>query len=361
MMTHSPHASQVVVLGAGYAGLSAALRLAPYARVTLVDPADRFTERVRLHELAAGRPEVSHPLSAFLRGTGIRHLAARAVELDLAGRQVRTDNGRTLLYDRLVYALGSVTDTRAVGDHAYTAESAAELRKRLQDGPGRLTVVGGGLTGIELAAEIAESNPRWETRLLTAGTLGAGLSPKGRAHVRTTLGAMGVRVEEGRRAASAHDVDADVVVWAAAMRPVTDLAAGAGLALDASGRIAVDHALRSTTDPAVFVAGDAAASSLRMACATAMPTGAHAAAGVLADLRSRPARPLDFRFVVQCLSLGRTDGLIQPVHADDSPRPTALTGRTAARVKEQVVRSTVRVLHLSATRARVLRRAQAGR
>lgn len=140
------------------------------------------------------------------------------------------------------------------------------------------------------------------------------------------------------------------------MRPVTDLAADAGLALDATGRIAVDRTLRSTTEPTIFVAGDSAASSLRMACATAMPTGAHAAAGVLADLGSRPARPLGFRFYLQCISLGRTDGLIQLVHADDSPRPTVLTGRTAARAKEQVVRSTVRALHLAATRARFLRR-----
>ncbi|MEU2428859.1 FAD-dependent oxidoreductase [Streptomyces sp. NPDC007861] len=106
---HTEHPLQVLVLGAGYAGLMAALRLAPHARVTLIDPSDRFTERVRLHELAAGRPDVTHPLSRFLRSTGVSHITARATAIDPAAREVTTDDGRRLPYDRLVYALGSRT------------------------------------------------------------------------------------------------------------------------------------------------------------------------------------------------------------------------------------------------------------
>ncbi|RLU76982.1 pyridine nucleotide-disulfide oxidoreductase [Streptomyces griseocarneus] len=346
------NAQQIVVLGAGYAGLSAALRLAPHARVTLVDPNDHFVERVRLHQLVTEGTEVTVPLAGLLQGTGIRHLASRAVGLDLAGRQVLTDDGRALPYDRLVYALGSVTDTGTGDEKVYTADSAAALRKRLLDGPGTLTVVGGGLTGIELAAEIAESHPDWQIGLVTSDTLGAGLSAKGRDHIRRTLTALGVRVEEGRRVASADELDTDVAVRATTMRPVTGLAARAGLELDATGRIAVDPTLRTVTDPAVYAIGDAAGTSLRMACATAMPTGRHAAANVLADLRSQQARPLDFRYVVQCISLGRRDGLIQPVRADDSPRSWVLTGRSAAYVKEQIVRSTVRMLGSAAAKAR---------
>jgi hypothetical protein len=55
------------------------------------------------------------------------------------------------------------------------------------------------------------------------------------------------------------------------------------------------------------------------------------------------------------VSLGRHDGLIQLVRADDSARERVLTGRPAARVKEQVVRSTVRTLRLAARRPGVLR------
>ncbi|HEY5354947.1 MAG TPA: hypothetical protein VIK57_21085 [Streptosporangiaceae bacterium] len=96
----------------------------------------------------------------------------------------------------------------------------------------------------------------------------------------------------------------------------TGLAEAAGLAMS-GGRIAVGPALRSVSHPGIYAAGDAAAAAspavgqLRMACATALPTGMHAARSVLADLRGAEPAPLRFRFRVQCVSLGRHDGLIQ--------------------------------------------------
>ncbi|MFI0816660.1 NAD(P)/FAD-dependent oxidoreductase [Streptomyces sp. NPDC021098] len=345
---------QVLVLGAGYGGLLAALRLAPHAHVMLVDPSDRFTERVRLHERAAGRPEVTHPLTALLRGTGITHVAARATRIDPAARRVDTDDSRRLPYDRLVYALGSRTPD--AGEAAFTPETAAELHKRLLDGPGELAVVGGGLTGIELAAELAESHRDWRVRLLTTGEIGGGLSARGRAHVVKALGALGVRIEEGHRVARPEDIDADTVVWAASMRANTGLAEDAGLALDAAGRIRVHTDLRSVSHPGIYAVGDAAAVTsplagpLRMACATALPAGSHAASAIIAEARGRQPKPLAFRYVLQCVSLGRRDGLVQFVRADDTPRNLVLRGAAAARVKEQVVRSTVRLLRLAARR-----------
>ncbi|MFI9029103.1 NAD(P)/FAD-dependent oxidoreductase [Streptomyces sp. NPDC053560] len=346
-------APRVVVLGGGYAGTLAALRLAPHARVTLVDPADRFTERVRRHELAAGRPDITHSRTALLRGTGVRAVTARATALDPEARTVATDDGRTLGYDRLVYALGSRT-APAPDPRAFTPETAAELHKRLQDGPGTLAVAGGGLTGIELAAELAEARPGWRVRLLTAGVLGAGLSARGRDHVRAVLGRLGVHTEEGHRVTDG--TDADVLVWAGAMVPATGLARAAGLAVEESGRIAVDAALRSRSHPDIYVAGDAAAAhapaagALRMACATALPTGSHVATALLAEARGTEPPPLTYRFFVQCVSLGRRDGLIQAVRADDTPYERILTGRAAARTKETVVRSAYAVLRLARRR-----------
>ncbi|MFI0715591.1 hypothetical protein ACH4SK_34190 [Streptomyces inhibens] len=152
------------------------------------------------------------------------------------------------------------------------------------------------------------------------------------------------------------------MVWTTALRATDGLARDAGLDLDpVSGRIRVDAALRSAGHPDIYVAGDAAAArapragALRMACATALPTGAHAAGAIIAESRGAEPEPLSFGFVVQCVSLGRHDGLIQPVRADDTPRERVLTGRPAARVKEQVVRSTVRFLKLAARRPAAIR------
>nr|EIF91683.1 FAD-dependent pyridine nucleotide-disulfide oxidoreductase [Streptomyces tsukubensis NRRL18488] len=351
----------MTVLGAGYGGLLAALRLAPHARVTLVDPADRFTERVRLHERAAARTDISHPLAGLLRGTGVRHVAARAAALDPAARTVTTDDGQVLPYDRLVYALGSRTGTPAAAEAAvesqgrlHTAESAAALRDRMRGAPGSVAVVGGGLTGIEMAAELAETYPDRSIRLLSSGPVAAGHSARSRDHIRTVLSGLGVRIEEGIDVPGPEAVDADTVVWSASMVPNTGLASAAGLTLDpATGRIAVDETLRSVSHPEIYAAGDAAAAhnatagALRMGCATALPTGSRAASSIISGIRGEQPAPLKFAYVVQCVSLGRRDGVVQFVRGDDSPRSRSLTGRTAARFKEQIVLSTIRTFRLA--------------
>jgi NADH dehydrogenase len=345
----------VVVVGAGYGGLRAALNLAPQVDVTVIDPADRFTERVRLHEKATGRPDVTHSLRRFLEPAGVTHIPAKVIRIDTAAAEAHTDDGQVLHYDRLVYALGSRTAGSNGPDEqrVFTAESAAELHKRLLDGPGSLTVVGGGLTGIELATELAEFDPHWEVRLVTGGEIAPSVSTAGRAHIRSVLLARGVHIEENRHVADPGDLETDVVVWSASMVPNTELAIESGLAVEANGRIKVDSALRSVSHHGIYVAGDAAAADtpasgpLRMACATALPLGAHAATSVLRDLHGEEPTPLKFSYAAQCVSLGRHDGLFQLVRADDSPRDRILTGKPAAMVKEQIVRTTVRTLWLA--------------
>ncbi|TCK20789.1 NAD(P)/FAD-dependent oxidoreductase [Pseudonocardia endophytica] len=352
-MNTTAKSGRVLVLGAGYGGLMAALRAADTAAVTLVDPSSDFTERVRGHELAAGGTRITHELAPLLRRKGVTHVAARATGIDLDSRTVRTDDGAEHPYDRLVYALGS--RTRDPGGHdgrVFTPETATYLHKRLADGPGRLVVVGGGLTGIETAAELAERSG-WRVGLTTAGEVGPSLSGKGRAHVRDVLGRLGVDLREGAEVTPA-DADTDVVVWTASMSPATELASRAGLTLGADGRIVVDEYLRSVSHPDVYAAGDAAAAwspdagALRMACATALPAGTRAGRNAAAELSGGRARPLRYRYQLQCLSLGRHDGLVQRVRGDDSPTDLVVRGRLAATVKEQIVLSTVRVLRMAA-------------
>src|SRR5438132_12202800 len=114
--------TKVVIIGAGYAGLLAAVRLAGKARrlpvqFTLVNGSDVFVERLRLHEFAANRRIKRRPLSSVLRDTGIDFFQGRVIKLDAAERTltVQTATGtQPVRYDYLLYALGSRTDRASV-------------------------------------------------------------------------------------------------------------------------------------------------------------------------------------------------------------------------------------------------------
>ncbi len=145
------HNQHIIVLGAGYAGLMAALRLATKtnADITIINATDTFNERVRNHQLAARQRIGEHPLADLLRGTRIRFLQGTVTALHLAQRRitVQTETGqRDGGYDYLVYALGShvrTADVPGVRDHAYTldyrsvialAERLPEVAERVADG-----------------------------------------------------------------------------------------------------------------------------------------------------------------------------------------------------------------------------------
>jgi NADH dehydrogenase FAD-containing subunit len=365
-------AHRIVVAGAGYSGLAATLRLArrttrrgPQTEVVLVNASDRFLERVRLHQVAAGQDVGEHPLSEILRGSGVRLVVARVTAIDPENRELHLDGAdgpQQLRYDTLVHALGSgpVTDAvPGVAEHAVPVshlDGAREVRKRAMDlaaEGGVLTVVGAGLTGIETATELAETHPGLLVRLLTAGEPGAALSARGRAHLRRVLDRLGV---EGRSGGSVAEVRADAVVltggetvpsdltvWTTGFA-VPQLAREAGIATDPHGRVLVDATLRSTSHPDVYAVGDSAlgrtrsGDPMRMSCATGLPSAQYLADAVATRLAGREPAPQRFRYYIQCISLGRRDGLIQVVDPDDRPREVVITGRAGAAVKEMVVR-----------------------
>ncbi|MBF6175368.1 NAD(P)/FAD-dependent oxidoreductase [Nocardia blacklockiae] len=351
---------RIVVLGAGYAGLSAAgaLARAGEARVTVVDARSRFVERVRLHQLAAGQRVPSWELAEALGRKGVDFVQGRAVSIDPAAKRIALADGTDLGYDFLVYAVGSAADVESVAgvrEYAHTVATLTDV-ERWAAVTGRVAVVGGGSTGIETAAELAESRPELAVALVSSEEPGAWLSDGARRHIRAALDRLGVEVQsgakvvevlpDGLRLADGSRIDAENMLWTTGFE-VPRLAAEAGLSVDGRGRLLVDETLR-TSDPDIYAAGDCAAIAgpggreLRMACATALPTGSHAAASVRARLRGDEPAPLRFRYYLQCLSLGRHDAVVQFVRRDDTPTRRILTGRTAAWVKERIVRGAAR-------------------
>lgn len=112
-------AHRVLVLGAGYAGMAAAIQLAARVKghrgvhVTLVNAQERFTERMRLHMTGTGQRLVDLSVPELLTGTGAQFIRGWVTAVDTDARTVRIDDDRILHYDTLVYGLGGVADTAA--------------------------------------------------------------------------------------------------------------------------------------------------------------------------------------------------------------------------------------------------------
>ncbi|MET7460221.1 FAD-dependent oxidoreductase [Nonomuraea sp. NPDC005501] len=360
---------RIIVLGAGYAGATAAGRLAKRLRredvaITLVNAEPDFVERVRMHQLAAGQDLKSRPFSEMFAGTGVVPKLATVTGVDVDRKTVTvTDaNGAgagELVYDTLVYALGSGWDAQGVpgtAEHAYEIAGrpgALRLRERLArlEAGQSVVVVGGGLTGLEAATEIAAARPDLDVALAARGGLGDWLSPKGREHLRKVFGKLGITVHE-RAAVTGVEADrvttadgraipAAVTVWTTGFA-VHPIAKASALEVTGTGQIVVDGTMRSVSHPDVYAVGDAAMvmgpgdKPLRMSCASGGPTAWQAADAIAARLTGGKLPNVPIRYVNQCISLGRKEGLIQYVTADDRAVQAVLTGRLAAVYKELV-------------------------
>lgn len=371
--------TELVVLGAGYAGMLATVRLAGRLRrarrrdvhLTLVNASDVFVERLRLHEFAANKPVKARPISRILRGTGVTFVQGRATGIDTTKREViiRTDAGSQpvcLHYDRLVYALGSRTDLDSVPgvrQYAYTlspdgARSAGELRGRLAalNGSGhRLVVCGGGATGIEAAAEFASAYPGLEVSLVTRGPFGnlwATDIPEAQAYMRESLDKLGVAVHDGTTVTEvrakevltdAGSLPCDLCLWAGGF-VAPSLAREAEISVNERGQILIDPFMRSISHPDILAIGDAAdpvedpGAKVRMSAFTALIMGAYGADSLSADLQGKELKPFNFAYLGQGIALGRNNAIGFGSSADDIPHAPFFKGRSGYIIRNSLLR-----------------------
>jgi NADH dehydrogenase FAD-containing subunit len=361
---------RIIVLGAGYTGAFAAGRLAKRlhpedVQITLVNAEADFVERVRMHQVAAGQDLKVRPLTEMFAGTGMEVKLAKVAAVDADAKTVAVigaDGPERLEYDTLVYALGSGWNDHGVpgvAEHAYEVASrpgALKLRERLArlDAGQTVTVVGGGLTGIEAATEVAEARPDLHIALVARGELGDWVSPKAQAYLRKVIGKLGVTVHEH---ADIAEVRADAVVtadgeaiptaatvWTTGFA-VHPIAAATTMETTADGQIVVDGDMASVSHPDVYAIGDAGyamgdtGKPLRMSCASGNPMAWIAADAIVARLTGATAKRPALAYSQQCISLGRKEALIQFVTADDQAKPTSMRGRFAGGYKEFICKA----------------------
>lgn len=363
---------KIVILGAGYAGLRTALNLEKLVRgqqpdttITLVDQNPYHQLIQELHHTATDGSDSKaaiYDVDQIIRGRQIDFICSRINAISPADREVDLVNGQRLPYDRLVIALGSVTDFHDIPGAAqhclplrtYTDaltirdrviaqfEAASAMRDAKEQRVALTTaIVGGGYTGCQLAGELSAwvdrlcretGAPRSEVRIALLDRHDVLLHQFGRwaneeaervldrRRVSIYLNIDVESVEPGILRVSRNRIlRAGTIIWAAGIR-APELIAAAGLPTDKLGRALVDRYLRVTDQEEIFALGDCAAipagigeDTIPATASYAMRQGEHMAQSLFDEICGRPPRSYEPLKLGELVSLGPDDGVGNPL------------------------------------------------
>lgn len=389
---------RLVIIGAGFAGMYAALSAARLRdiegvspeelEIALVAPEPTLVVRPRLYE---PKPEtLTAPLQDLFKAINVIYVQGSAETIDTKIRTVEILDAKgkrkTLTYHRLVLATGSrlfrpnIPGLAQYGFSVDNLDDAIALDRHLHNLAGwpisemrdTVVVAGGGFTGIETATEMparlhailgkdvkprviivdrndaiapdmgAEARPIIEKALRKVGVetrLGAGVA---------SLDKSGVTLTNGERIESA------TVIWAAGIR-ANPLTAQIPAERDNFGRLLVDGCLRVPSVPGVFATGDSARAAsdelgnhALMSCQHATRMGAFAGNNAAAELLGVPTRPYHQKAYVTCLDLGEAGAIF----TRGWDRKVEMIGDVAKKTKQEI--NTVWIYPPKAERAAAL-------
>ena len=288
---------RVVILGAGFGGLTAARAMADTAHVTVVDRHNFQTFLPLLYQVSTAglaADHVAHPIRGALRKSGVQFRMGSPISVDHKNKTIKLDSSEVLAFDQLIVALGSVTadfSIPGVAEYALGMKSVsealairAEVMRRFEDlcrfeddTSFSISVVGGGPTGVEMAGAFAElvRGPLKNDQAHAAAHIRINLieagprilpmfSEKLSARAKKDLEKLGVNVLLNTAVAElkprsiivkdGNEIASEVTIWAAGVKGEP---AGGLLNLPlVSTRIDVDESLQVKNYPGIFAIGD---------------------------------------------------------------------------------------------------------
>lgn len=358
---------RVLILGAGAAGISTALELkkasagAPELEVTLVDQRNYHHPLPFIWQVVSGSVEPGHisfPLHALLRRRGaegpVKFRQSQVQGIDVEKKVVSTDTGK-LKWDYLVVALGSTTNFFGMADVEENSLNLKSLRDavdihnhildnyevalRERDEQRRrelltFVVVGGGPSGIELAAAIQDfvrkalirdyPSLMSQTRVLLVeaqDALLSGMKAKMSELAISRLRSRGIEVllktritkvlSGGIQTADGQTIPTRTVIWVAGVKPVA-VVESLPFEKAKGGRIVVNQYLEVPESPGVYVLGDCAYSLQENGSVPYPPTqqvagrqGPACARNIVRAMRGKEQLPFRYKFKGQVIYMGR--------------------------------------------------------
>jgi NADH dehydrogenase len=361
MTKHNHNPPHVIIIGAGFAGLSVVKELRKaHVRVTLIDENLYSAFQPLLYQVATGglNPgDVSYPVGGFASRRHTRYIRGELATVDMALQSVKLADGRMLDFDYLVLATGMSANYFGLPGAAeytfglYTRADAIVLRDHLMNGFEQLsadrgrrefavTVVGGGATGVELAGTLGELSSdvlratfpdvdpsRMHVRLIEmAPGLLMPFREKLRGYAKKQLEGRGVEVLLNTRILSVRadsvviegdkPLHSDMTVWAAGVA-APDAVAGWGVPQGRGGRILVGPDLRVQGTDRIFAAGDIALNPDNPSPQLAQPAlqeGAHVAAQIKSLIRGGETTPFFYHDKGIMATIGRRSAVVQLPH-----------------------------------------------
>jgi NADH:ubiquinone reductase (H+-translocating) len=380
---------RILIIGGGFAGLWSALgaarkideqNMSTEVEVVLVNPTVNHSIRVRNYE--ENLSETLVPLADVLDPAGVLWIKGEATDIDPSEKRVtvRTDgNSRSLSYDKLVLASGSqlvYPPIAGLAEHAFDVDTwagAKRLEQHLEEvvtsaEAGSLTavVIGAGLTGIEIAAELPSrlrnkaayrgvpSHTGPQVRVILADRTPEIALAMGGAQpvIEQALTELGVELMPGM-ALQAVDgkgltltdgtrIAASTIVWCGGMR-ANPLTRCFPVAHDALGRVPVNAYMQVEGIRDVFAAGDVARALFDgehasvMSCQHGRPMGRFAGHNVVCDLLGLPMLSLNIDWYTTILDLGPWGA----VYTEGWDRKLAAQGQQAKKVKQTINRERI--------------------
>ncbi len=349
---------RVVILGAGFGGLTAARALAKDADVTLVDRHNFQTFLPLLYQVSTAglaADHVVHPIRGALRKSGVKFRMGSPISVDHKNKSVKLDSSEVLEFDHLVVALGSATadfGVPGVAEYGLGMKSvneaitirAAVMRRfedlcRFEDDTRlSIAVVGGGPTGVEMAGALAElkrgplkNDMEHAAKHIDIYLIEAGprilpmFSEKLSARAQSDLQKLGVIVRtktavrevQSRKiiVKEGDPIPAEITIWAAGVKGEPT---GANLNLPLVGsRIDVEDSLRVSHYPHVWAIGDIAGAKdadgrfLPMVAPVAMQQGRFVAKQILRAHKGEALQPFKYLDKGSMATIGRHKAVVE--------------------------------------------------